>query len=101
MPPRKKAKGSEVASRAKGKLQAVSAKDNAEVIDASFDGVGTAGSSNAGPARRHVRGRRGGLKDLPMMPLDVLYEVRLSRPRARRLQLTSFVFTDFQRPPSP
>ena len=26
-------------------------------------------------SRRHLRGRRGGLKDLPYMPLDVIYEV--------------------------
>ena len=27
-------------------------------------------------ARRNVRGRRGGLKDMPGMPLDILIEVR-------------------------
>ena len=26
-------------------------------------------------SRRHLRGRRGGLKDLPYMPLDVIFEV--------------------------
>lgn len=25
--------------------------------------------------RRHVRGRRGGLRDMPQMPLDILFEV--------------------------
>ena len=28
--------------------------------------------------RRHLRGRRGGLKDMPTMPLDIFCEVRWS-----------------------
>lgn len=28
--------------------------------------------------RRGLRGRRGGLRDMPNMPLDILVEVRLS-----------------------
>ena len=32
-------------------------------------------------ARRNVRGRRGGLKDMPGMPLDILIEVRSAAAR--------------------
>ena len=32
--------------------------------------------------RRHLRGRRGGLKDMPEMPLDILFEVRSCIMRA-------------------
>ena len=32
-------------------------------------------------ARRNLRGKRGGLKNMPSMPLDVLMEVRAQRPR--------------------
>ena len=34
-------------------------------------------TKRAAPAQRNVRGRRGGLKDMPNMPLDILFEVRL------------------------
>lgn len=31
--------------------------------------------SHFGPFRRVVRGRKGGLKDMPSMPMDILVEV--------------------------
>ena len=38
------------------------------------------GQAKRAPARRNVRGRRGGLKDMPNMPLDILIEVRFKYP---------------------
>ena len=38
------------------------------------------GQAKRAPARRNVRGRRGGLKDMPNMPLDILIEVRFRYP---------------------
>ncbi len=35
------------------------------------------GQAKQTPARRNIRGRRGGLKDMPNMPLDILIEVRV------------------------
>ena len=32
------------------------------------------------PVRRNIRGRRGGLKDMPNMPLDILIEVGVPPP---------------------
>ena len=63
MPPRKRPKRSGVAATAS--LEASSAADDA----------GAPIPPSANPSKKAVRGRRGGLKDMPQMPLDILMEV--------------------------
>ncbi|KAI0748050.1 hypothetical protein C8Q80DRAFT_1169806 [Daedaleopsis nitida] len=62
MPPRKKAK---------------TANAPAAVTTASQDAGPSTGAKPArtGAVRRNIRGRRGGLKDMPNMPLDILMEI--------------------------
>ena len=50
-------------------------KRAATVRNASKDAQAIAGPAHVG-RRRNVRGRKGGLKDMPNMPFDILLEVR-------------------------
>lgn len=43
----------------------------------STSATGLAGTLVQVPTRRYLRGRLGGLKDMPDMPLDILIEVRV------------------------
>ena len=63
MPPRKRAKRSGASATAS--LEASSTADDA----------GAPIPPSANPSKKAVRGRRGGLKDMPQMPLDILMEV--------------------------
>ncbi|TBU45774.1 hypothetical protein BD309DRAFT_1068016 [Dichomitus squalens] len=55
-----------------------------------------AGAIVVSGCRRHLRGRRGGLKDLPHMPLDVIFEV-LSHVTTKDLLALSRSTKDFRR----
>ncbi|KAL1942082.1 hypothetical protein VTO73DRAFT_6612 [Trametes versicolor] len=72
MPPRKKAR--------KGTARAeppTSGTPPGQAAESTIEGPATtdAGPSNRNPPRRAIRGRRGGLKDMPNMPLDILIEI--------------------------
>ncbi|KAI0072231.1 hypothetical protein K474DRAFT_420107 [Panus rudis PR-1116 ss-1] len=57
----------------RGKRRKTGATDSHETVKAPTSGETVSNGSTA--ARRNVRGRRGGLQDLPKMPLDILLEI--------------------------
>ncbi|KAI0355612.1 hypothetical protein OH77DRAFT_1454044 [Trametes cingulata] len=67
MPPRKRAR--------KGAALADTAADPAATASGSNGAAAEKATTGRTPGRRNIRGRRGGLKDMPNMPLDILIEI--------------------------
>ncbi len=65
MPPRRKAR--------KG-----SAQNSASDAEGQVESVAALNTTHDNTVRRNLRGRRGGLRDMPNMPLDVLIEVSIN-----------------------
>ncbi|KAI0374176.1 hypothetical protein BV20DRAFT_988540 [Pilatotrama ljubarskyi] len=67
MAPRKKPRKATAVANTPADSAAAATSTSASVVEKA--------PTNRTPARRNIRGRRGGLKDMPNMPLDILIEI--------------------------